>query len=121
MLVASKTAQIDRAQIDGKETLSMSCTPGMLLIDLPCRTDWLRRTPICHSFPKRFSGPGLAMDWPKQSDLYINGETANASINQATRFDVLGGERLRDPRHTLTLPRHRQQRGRQLGCEPLLQ
>jgi len=52
------------------------------------------------------------MDWLKQSDLHFDGEMAKASVNQATSFDVLGGESLWDPRHTLTLPRHRQQRGR---------
>src|SRR3954464_3902851 len=43
------------------------------------------------------------MYWLKQSDLHLDGEMAKASVNQATSFDVLRGESLWDPRHTLTL------------------
>src|SRR6516165_5486287 len=60
------------------------------------------------------------MYWPKQSNLYINREAAKTRINQTASFDILGGERLRNPRDTLTLPRHAQQRDRKLGCNPFL-
>src|SRR6516165_3903104 len=43
------------------------------------------------------------MYWPKQSNLYINREAAKTRINQTASFDILGGERLRNPRDTLTL------------------
>ena len=60
------------------------------------------------------------MYWPKQSNFYINRETAKTRVNEAASFDILGSERLWDPRDTLTLPRHAQQRNRQLGCDPFL-
>ena len=60
------------------------------------------------------------MYWPKQSNFYINREAAKTRVNEAASFDILGSERLWDPRDTLTLPRHAQQRNRQLGCDPFL-
>ena len=60
------------------------------------------------------------MYWPKQSNFYINREAAKTRVNEAASFDVLRSERLWDPRDTLTLPRHAQQRNRQLGCDPFL-
>ena len=60
------------------------------------------------------------MDWPKQSNFYINREAAKTRVDEAASFDILGSKRLWDPRDTLTLPRHAQQRNRQLGCDPFL-
>jgi hypothetical protein len=45
---------------------------------------------------------------------------AKTSVNQTASFDILGSKRLWDPRDTLTLPRHTQQRDRQLCCDPFL-
>ena len=71
--------------------------------------------------PKGFSCPGLAVHRPEQPNFHVDREAAKAGVNQAASFDVFGRERLRDPRHTFALPRHRQQRGCQLSCEPLLE
>jgi len=60
------------------------------------------------------------MYWPKQSNFYINREAAKTRVNKTASFDILGSERLWDPRDTLTLPRHAQQCNRQLGCDPFL-
>jgi len=60
------------------------------------------------------------MYWPKQSNFYINREAAKTRVNKTASFDILGSERLWDPRDTPTLPRHAQQRTRQLGCDPFL-
>ncbi len=60
------------------------------------------------------------MYWPKQSYFYINREAAKTRVNKTASFDILGSERLWDPRDTLTLARHAQQRNRQLGCDPFL-
>jgi len=47
-------------------------------------------------------------------------KAAKTRVNKTASFDILGSERLWDPRDTLTLPRHAQQRNRQLGCDPFL-
>jgi hypothetical protein len=60
------------------------------------------------------------MYWPKQSNFYIDREAAKTRVNETASFDILGSERLWNPRDTLTLPRHAQQRNRQLGRDPFL-
>jgi hypothetical protein len=49
------------------------------------------------------------MYWPKQSNFHLYREAAKTRVNQTASFDILGSERLWDPRDTLALPRHAQQ------------
>jgi hypothetical protein len=51
---------------------------------------------------------------------YIDQEAAKTRGNETASFDILGSERLRNPRDTLTLPRHGQQRNGQFGRDPFL-